>query len=165
MEYNNQSVRRQDRLLDESQAIELLKNGEYGILSMVSEGDAGYGLPISYVVEEDKIYFHCAPEGEKLRALRKNNRASLCVVGKTKVISNQFTTAYESVIAKGNITVGLSDEEKMHALELILDKYSPNDKVVGLKYAQKSFARMEILRMDIVSVTGKCKSVPPSTSK
>lgn len=165
MEYNNQSVRRQDRLLDESQAMELLRNGEYGILSMVSEGDAGYGLPISYAVEGNKIYFHCAPEGEKLRALRKNNRVSFCVIGKTKVIPNQFTTAYESVIAKGNITIGLSDEEKMHALELILDKYSPNDKVLGLKYAQKSFARTEILRLDIVSVSGKCKSIPLASTK
>lgn len=33
MEYTNQDVRRQDRLLDEARAFEILKEGEFGILS------------------------------------------------------------------------------------------------------------------------------------
>lgn len=32
---NNEGVRRQDRLLDESGSIELLRTGEYGVLSLV----------------------------------------------------------------------------------------------------------------------------------
>lgn len=165
MNYNNNSIRRQDRLLSESEGMTLLKEGEYGFLSMVTENNAGYGIPLSFAIEEDKIYFHCAPEGEKLRILQKNHQVSFCVVGHTKVISHQFTTAYQSVIAKGTITTGLSDEEKMHALELILDKYSPNDKVVGLKYAEKSFPRTEILRMDITEISGKCKTIPAKPGK
>lgn len=160
MKYNNESIRRQDRLLPEAEAMQLLKNSEYGILSIVSEDNSGYGLPLSYAIEDDKIYFHCAPEGEKLRALSKNNEVSFCVVGPTQVISNKFTTAYSSVIAKGTARTGLSDEEKMRALELILDKYSPNDKVTGLKYAEKSFARTEIIRLDIMSISGKQKAMP-----
>lgn len=160
MNYNNSTIRRQDRLLSESEGMNLLKKGEYGFLSMVSENNTGYGIPLSYVIEEDKIYFHCAPEGEKLRILKKNNQVSFCIVGYTQVISHQFSTAYQSVIAKGTISTGLSDKEKMHALELILDKYSPNDKVVGLKYAEKSFPRTEVLRLDITEISGKCKAIP-----
>ena len=37
MEFSNKEVRRQDRLLDEKRAMEIIKEGEYGILSMVSE--------------------------------------------------------------------------------------------------------------------------------
>ena len=44
----NDTVRRQDRLLDETRSIELLRESEYGVLSMVSEGE-GYGIPINYV--------------------------------------------------------------------------------------------------------------------
>lgn len=159
MNYDNCPVRRQDRLLSEEEAVTLLKDGEYGILSMVSAENAGYGIPLSYVLEKDRIYFHCAPEGEKLRALAGNNRVSFCVTGRTKVISSQFTTAYESVVAKGSITTELSDEEKQHALELILDKYSPNDKETGLKYTEKSFHRVRVLRMDIETFSGKGKKV------
>lgn len=37
MEFNNTQVRRQDRLLDETRSFEILKEGEYGILSMRTE--------------------------------------------------------------------------------------------------------------------------------
>ena len=50
----------------------------------------------------------------------------------------------------------------MHALELILDKYCPEDKVVGLKYAEKSFHRTEIIRIDIESASGKQKIIRPT---
>ena len=42
MKYNHDNVRRQDRLLAEDEARELLRTGEYGVLSMISgtEGKA-----------------------------------------------------------------------------------------------------------------------------
>ena len=67
MRYDCHDIRRQDRLLDESRARELLQAGEYGVLSMATE-QGGYGVPINYVLVEDTIYLHCAPEGRKLRA-------------------------------------------------------------------------------------------------
>ena len=62
MEYTNQDVRRQDRLLDEARAFEILKEGEFGILSMrTEEGDGAYGIPINYVWDRgNSIYIHCA---------------------------------------------------------------------------------------------------------
>lgn len=80
MKYDNSAVRRQDRLLDEAAAIELLRVGEYAFLSMTTD-EGAYGVPINYVVEDDTIYIHCAPEGRKLRAIATDNRVSLCVVG------------------------------------------------------------------------------------
>ena len=37
MKYVNETVRRQDRLMDEARAIELLSTSEYGVLSMVDK--------------------------------------------------------------------------------------------------------------------------------
>ena len=72
MRYDNSKVRRQDRLMDEKRAIELLKSNEYGILSMISETGEAYGVPINYVWDGgESIYNHCAQEGKKLDALRK----------------------------------------------------------------------------------------------
>lgn len=160
MNYDNCPVRRQDRLLPEEEAVTLLRDGAYGFLSMVSLENTGYGIPLSYVLEKDRIYFHCAPQGEKLRALARNNRVSFCVVGATRILPSRFTTAYESVIAKGTVTVDLPDEEKMHALELILNKYAPDDQETGLKYAAKSFHRTHILRLNIETLSGKSKKSP-----
>ena len=50
MKFTNEQVRRQDRLLDEKRAFEILKEGEYGVLSMQTEdGKGAYGIPLSYV--------------------------------------------------------------------------------------------------------------------
>ena len=159
MNYENQPVRRQDRLLEEKEALHLLQQGEYGVLSMVKdEGHSAYGIPLNYVWDgQSAIYLHGAPEGEKLRCIRAFPEVSFCVVGTTKVIPNQFTTAFESIVLTCSARVGLPDEERMHALKLLLEKYSPQDVEVGLAMARKSFARTEIIRLDIRKWSGKCK--------
>ena len=160
MKYTTQHIRRQDRLLEEDNAVRLLRNGEFGILSLLAEGNVPYGIPINFVWDgKSSIYIHCAPEGKKLQCLEICPQVSFCVVGKTKVISNKFTTGYESIVLQGKAYTGLSTEERMQALTLLLDKYSPEDKVIGLKYAEKSFHRTEIIRIDIEEWSGKCKRV------
>jgi cell shape-determining protein MreD len=47
----------------------------------------------------------------------------------------------------------------MLALELLLEKYSPAHKTTGLRYAEASFARTEIVRLDVVAWSGKTKRV------
>ena len=160
MKYNNTTVRRQDRLLEDESAIKLLETGEYGVLSMISTDGSAYGIPISYAWDKQSaIYLHCAPEGEKLRNIAQDSTVSFCIVGQTEVISNQFTTAYESLVLRGKAVKITEREERMHALELILDKYSPNDKEVGMKYAEKSFDRTAIIRIDVETFSGKTKKI------
>ena len=45
-------------------------------------------------------------------------------------------------------------------MQLLIAKLSPDYKDVGMKYAEKSFHRTEIIRIDAESVSGKCKYVP-----
>lgn len=157
MNYNNDAVRRQNRLLPEEHALRLLKEGEYGVLSFTTP-EGAYGIPISFAWDgKDSIYFHCAPEGRKLKAIAYSPDVSFCVVGRTNVLPDKFTTEYESIVVTGTARVNLTADERMKALEFILDKYSPEDKEVGMKYAEKSFARTEIIRLDISSISGKAK--------
>lgn len=157
MRYDNESVRRQDRLLPEEEAVRLLREGEYGFLAMQSDREGGYGLPISYVWEEDRIYFHCAPEGRKLRCLQRSATVTFCVVGETRPLPTQFTTEYESVLLEGDAEPVADDAERMHALELLLGKYSPADRETGMRYAAKSFARTTVVRLTVRRWSGKCK--------
>ena len=160
MNYINECVRRQDRLLEEENAYHLLRNGEFGVLSMVKDNGDAYGIPINYVWDgTETIYLHCAPEGEKLRSISQHPEVSFCVVGRTNVISNKFTTEYESIVITCHACTGLLPEERMHALRLFLAKYSPDDLVTGLKYAEKSFHRTEIIRLNVLRFSGKCKRV------
>lgn len=161
MKYVNETVRRQDRLLDEERALQLIKGSEYGVLSMVAPDGGAYGLPLNYVWDgEHSLYIHCAPEGKKLRALEHNPQVSFCIVGRTNLLPSRFTTEYESVVMKCRAVIGLDDDEKRYALRLLIDKLSPDFKEIGEKYAEKSFYRVDIIRLDIIEFSGKCKVVP-----
>lgn len=161
MEYSNSQVRRQDRLLPESEAKTLLQTGEYGVLSMQREDGGGYGIPISYVWDgHQTIYLHGALEGQKQRAIERCNKVSFCVVGKTRVLSKQFSTEYESIVLDCDASTALSPEERMKALLLLVDKYSPDHKASGAGYAEKLFERTLVIRLDIKQWSGKCKTLP-----
>lgn len=166
MEYTNENVRRKDRLLEEENAYSLLIKGEYGVLSMQEEDGIGaYGIPVNFVWDGNEfIYIHCAPEGHKLCCISMNSGVSFCILGSTNLIPNKFTTGYESIILTCHASIGLTPEERMHALELLMQKYSPDDLVIGRKYAEKSFHRTEIIRLKIVKFSGKCKRVMACTS-
>lgn len=158
--FDNAEVRRRDRLLDEESAREVLRRGEYGVLSMAGEEGGAYGIPVNYVWDgAGCIYLHCAPEGRKLRCVDRDPEVSFCVVGATKVAPAQFTTAYESVVVRARAVRGLPDGERWRALRLLLGKYAPAECETGLRYAERSFARTEILRLEIRSVSAKCKRV------
>lgn len=160
MEFSNVNVRRRDRLLDEKSARELLASAIYGVLSMQAENGGGYAVPVSYVWDgQETIYFHCATEGRKLRCLALCSKVSLCVIGETQVVSDKFTTGYESIILECTASVGLPEEERMKALELILDKFSPKDKTTGMKYAKNSFHKTEIVKLVIGIWSGKAKKL------
>lgn len=158
MDFDNSRVRRQDRLMEEEESSSLLSKGEYGVLSLQDEDGGGYGIPVNYAWDNGKsIYIHCAPEGKKLRSIAKNNRVSFCVVGKTRVLPARFTTEYKSIILDCIAYTVLPAEERLNALKLLIEKYSPGLLEKGLEYAEKSFDRTEIIRLDISQWSGKCK--------
>ena len=138
MVFSNENVRRQDRLLDEARAFELLKEAEYGVLSLQSEeGRGAYGVPVSFVWDKgNSIYIHCAPVGRKLRCIDACPEVSFCVVGRTQVVPAQFTTAYESVVMRCTAHRSLHEAERMSALSLLLSKYAPEHRLKGIEYAK-----------------------------
>lgn len=147
-------------MLDEKRAYDLLRDGEYGVMSLCSAREGAYGIPFSYVWDGARsIYFHCAPVGRKLDLIREDARASFCVVGRTSVKPGQFTTAYESIVCGGTVSLVADDRERMKALMLLVDKYSPDFRETGAKYAEKSFHRTGVLRLDIETFSGKSKII------
>jgi len=149
-------MRRQDRQISESEAIEILQKGEFGVLSMCTPDSGGYGIPLNYALKNKAIYFHCALEGSKLEYLRKNNRVSFCVIGRTNVLPSQFGTMYESAIASG-VATEVEGEEKHEALMLFLEKYSADYIQEGTEYMIKAFKRVKVIKLSIETITGKAR--------
>lgn len=163
MIFNNNQLRRLDRQMDEASAVELLKNGEYGVLSMITDEGKPYGIPISYVWDgESSVYIHAAREGKKLICIEKGNSISFCIVGKTNVMPEKFSTEYESIILKGEAKIISSEEERMKALMLLVKKYSSGYMEEGKIYAENSNFKTEIIRLNINEWSGKMRFKPKS---
>lgn len=156
MNYNNSSIRRRDRQLDEPSARRLLKEAEYGILCMQALHGGGYGVPLHFVWDEaDAIYLHCAPEGRKLECLAAEPRACLVITGKKHILPKAFSTAYESLLLHGEVSPVTGAEEKHATLRAFLQKYTPESGERGEHFLQHTAARTVVLRFRIISASGK----------
>lgn len=149
-------IRRQDRKIETIEAVEILKKGEYGVMSTVSENGYAYGVPLSYVYINDSIYFHSAITGNKLDNIRNNNKVSFCVVGDTNILPDMFSTMYESVIVFGK-AVEVHDTEKYEALLALVDKYSNQYIAEGEEFIRKASNKIKVIKICIERITGKAK--------
>ncbi len=149
-------MRRADRAITQEEAIALLNRGEYGILSTVSKNGEPYGLPLSYCVVDDSIYFHCAVDGKKLEHFKNNKSVSFCVVGNTEILQSKFSTKYESVILSGKIEESF-DDEKQIGLEGLVHKYSPEFIDKGITYIASALEETKVFRIKITNLSGKAR--------
>jgi len=149
-------MRRKDKAMQDGAIINLLQNGEYGVLSTVGGNEQPYGVPLNYVLMNNCIYFHCALEGHKLDNLALNHKVSFCVVGRTNLLPAEFSTEFESVIVFGRASV-IEGEERYQALNALIEKYSPEFVSEGSAYIEKFDSRTHVVRIEIAKMTGKAK--------
>lgn len=147
-------MRRKDRKLGKEEIFEILKKGEYGIFSTISQNGYPYGLPVNYVYTNGSIYFHCAVEGHKLDNIKNNDKVSFCVVGPTQILPDKFSTKYESVIVFGR-AIEVSGDEKNRALLELINKYSPDYIEQGKEYIQKKNKDSKVIKIKTEHITGK----------
>ena len=151
----NTEMRRKDRQLTDEEAIALLKNGEYGIVSVVCPDGTPYGRPTSYAYADGILYFHGTVEDSLFRrCIQHEPRACFTVVGETQVLPAKFSTKYESVVAFGNIS---ECPDKHAGLMKLVEKYSPECLEAGSKYADSALEKVAVYAMEITSYTGKAR--------
>ena len=147
-------MRRKERQIEIVEAEEILKNGEYGVLSTNGENGYSYGTPLSYVYFNNSVYFQCALEGPTIENINYNNKVSFCVVGKTCVIPEKFSTKYESTILFGEANE-VFGEEKNEALLELLKKYSPDFIDKGKLYIKNAGDKTKVIKININKISGK----------
>ena len=150
------NVRRRDREIGTHEAIELLLNCEYGVLSTVGQDSQPYGVPLNYVYEGNRIYFHSALTGHKLENIQNNPKVSFCVVGKTRVLPEKFSTEYESAVAFGGASE-IQGSERNKALTLLLEKYAPDLIEEGKQYIEQKEHATRVIKIDIEHISGKAR--------
>jgi hypothetical protein len=144
---------KQERLLPEAEAKQILKAGQYGVMSAVSPDGAPYGVPLNYYYDEaeNAIFFHCAPEGLKLSCIAAHSRVCFTVVTRSDIDAPNLTTHYESAVAAGPASIVNSDAEKMRRLEGLCRSLTPSVSADTCR----SLHRTAVVRISVESVSGK----------
>lgn len=149
-------LRRKNCAISNQSAEKILRNGDFGVLALF-DGNYSYAVPLNYALEGNKIYFHCAKSGHKLDAIKNNDKVSFCVVDRHDVIPEEFTTHFSSVIVFGRIKIveNDSDPDKLHALELLADKYSSTATPERRKKELSRLNSLVVLVLTIEHLSGK----------
>lgn len=148
-------MRRFRQQLEQADCEEILMRNTSGVLAL--NGDEGwpYAVPLSYAWAAGKLIFHGAKAGHKLDAMRKEPRASFCVVDADKVVPERFTTYYRSVICFGRMRV-VEEPEEMRRLTMLLgEKYWPGHPKESAEEIDGAMSRLCVFVMDVERVTGK----------
>ena len=149
-------MRRKLQQLSDEEAEAVLRRGKYGVLALSGDDGYPYAVPISYVYADGKLYFHCAMAGHKLDAMKRDDKASFCVVDKNELHPETYTTHFCSVIAFGRTRIIVDGDEKRRALMRIAEKFGPEGDAQGRnKEVDATIARACLVEFSIERFTGK----------
>lgn len=149
-------MRRKRQILSGEQTEAVLRRGTSGVLALSGDDGYPYAVPISYVYDGNRIYFHCAKAGHKLDAIRRNARASFCVIDQDQIVPEEYTSYFRSVIVFGRVQEITDDVQKRAAIEKLALKYAPDDTAAGRQNAiEREWKLLCMLEMSIDHMTGK----------
>jgi len=144
-------IRRKDRLVSDETGIALLKECAYGVLSVIGNDGYPYGVPVNYVYMDNCIYIHCALDGHKADAIRKNPRVCFTAVGNVEIVKDQISTNYTSAIAfgKAELIPPPENEARETAFAAIMEKYIPGDEERTAKYIKDNENNTNLIKIEI----------------
>ena len=161
---NCYAMRKQSREMDSAWALEVMRKAPYITVGFVRHDGSAYGVPLSLATTDGGAtwYFHCAPEGEKLDAIRVNPRVCLSAVSKCQPtvgpLDGSFTLQYKSAVAFGSAELVEEREEKIEALRAISERFLPKHMDAFDDAIARSLERTAVVRITLTEPpTGKRK--------
>lgn len=149
-------MRRKKQILSRKECDTVLYRGTSGVLALAGDDGYPYALPISYVYDGQRLYFHSAKSGHKLDAIRRNPKVSFCVIDQDQIMAKEYTTYFRSVIVFGTMRILEEDDQKRAAIEKLSIKYAPNDTAQNRQKAiDREWSPLCMLEMTPDHISGK----------
>ena len=151
-------LRRKKQALTETECRDILSRGAYGVLAVAGDDGYPYAVPVNYVVRGNAIYFHSAKTGHKIDAIARHSKVSFCVVDKSDLVPERFTTYFKSVIAFGRAHIVDDKAESLDALTALTQTLAPSE---GPDHQREEIGQCEhagsvaIVAIDIERLSGK----------
>lgn len=149
-------MRRGAQALPETQAWEILQRGSFGVLAVAGDGGYPYAVPLNYACLDGKIYIHCALEGHKLDAIRRQPRVSFCVVDQDQVVPEEYANHYRSAIAFGQARILEAAGARTRALAALGRRYCAGGGEEAIfNEIREAFDRVAVIEIAVSKISGK----------
>lgn len=149
-------MRRKSQQLTRQECQSVLQRGTSGVLALLGQDGYPYAVPISYAYEGDRLLFHGAARGQKIDAIKSWKKASFCVVDQDRVVPEEYTTYFRSVIVFGTIRLLEEETEKRRAIELLAARYYPDGSPEFQRQAiHREWTALCMMELSIEQMTGK----------
>ena len=150
------AMRRAKQALSPQECQAILERGRTCILAVSGAEGYPYAVPLNYVYQDGKLYFHWARSGHKLDAVRACPKASFCVVDQDQVVSREYTTYFRSAIAFGTVRIVEDPKEQQNALLLLAQRYAPEQSQADhQREIDRFFSNLCIAELTVQHLTGK----------
>ena len=150
-------LRRRDRGLAATEALEILQRAEWGVLATVDAEGWPYAVPLNHVMLDGALILHSATEGHKLRNIAANPKVSYCVVTQAEALPMDLATRYESAIVFGRAELLTDEGERRAALQALGVRFAPEHPEVVAQEIEKTHFRTTVLRIVIERMTAKAR--------
>ncbi len=149
--------RKEKEVTDRAEMVHVLTVARYITVAMADE-DGPYLATLTHGYDEAQgaIYFHCAHEGRKVDALKRDNRVWGQALVDLGYAEGSCDHLYETTQFRGRVTFVHDPFEKRHALMTMVRKNERDpEKVASDQIDDDSVNHVNIGRIDIDLMTGK----------
>ena len=152
-------MRRKDKEIQDFKEIEEIIGQADVCRVALSVDNVPYIVEMNFGYKNDEkpvLFFHSAREGRKIDIVKHNNNACFQMsidhkLEKTEVKCN-CSMNYRSVVGTGTITFVTDREEKIEALNCIMNHYFPGDEH---RFEEMQLEKTAVLRLDADEISGK----------
>lgn len=149
-------VRRKEReITDEGEMHQILKKTKYVTIALCMNNEP-YLVALNYGFDEtnNRLYFHCAPEGKKIVYAQANPN----IWGQAVLdfgITDECDYSYTSVHFRGKLSLISDPAEKRHALEILIRQVALNPETKLTKTKPERAEKLTMGKIDIEYLSGK----------
>jgi nitroimidazol reductase NimA-like FMN-containing flavoprotein (pyridoxamine 5'-phosphate oxidase superfamily) len=151
-----QPMRKQENLVSDQAEIEaILQKALVLRVAMCRDGQP-YVVPVNFAYAQRRLYFHTGHKGMKMDFLAANDQVCFEVDNEVKLLPDEnpcaWSVRYESVVGFGKARKVEDQDERLKALNLIMEHYNGPD---DYEFPAPNLARTAVVCIEIDEMTGR----------
>ncbi len=148
-------MRRKEKEITEKSEIEAVIHKSIVCRVGLSDDNIPYIVPVCFGYQANTIYIHGSLEGRKINILQKNQNVCFEFDINTEIVENEnackWGMKYQSVIGFGKAFFLKEPDDKLRALNIIMNKYSGRPS----QFPEKAINGTTVIKIEIEYMTGK----------